>query len=60
MKVLVLSSGGLDSSVALAKAINEYGNDNVIALSISYGQKHNKEIEASNNICNYYILFRLQ
>lgn len=54
MKVLVLSSGGLDSSVALAKAINEYGNDNVIALSISYGQKHNKEIEASNNICNYY------
>ncbi len=54
MKVLVLFSGGLDSTTALAKAIDEYGKDNVVALSISYGQKHLKEIEASNNVASYY------
>ena len=54
MKCLVLVSGGLDSTVALAKAVNLYGKDNVVALSISYGQKHIKEIEASNNVCKYY------
>ena len=54
MKVLVLFSGGLDSTTALARAIDEYGKDNVVALSISYGQKHLKEIEASNNVASYY------
>ena len=54
MKALVLFSGGLDSTTALAMAIDKYGNDNVVALSISYGQKHIKEIEASNNIAKYY------
>lgn len=45
MKVLVLASGGLDSTVLLHKAVKEYGNENVAALSIFYGQKHKKEIE---------------
>ena len=54
MKALVLFSGGLDSTTALAMAIEKYGVDNVVALSISYGQKHNKEIEASNNVAKYY------
>ena len=44
MKCLVLSSGGLDSTVALALAVSKYGKENVVALSISYGQKHDKEI----------------
>ena len=54
MKALVLFSGGLDSTTALALAIKEYGKDNVVALSVSYGQKHIKEIEASNKIASYY------
>ena len=54
MKVLVLFSGGLDSTTALAKAIDELGKDNVVALSVSYGQKHSKEIEASNKVAKYY------
>lgn len=54
MKALVLFSGGLDSTTSLAIAIDKYGKDNVVALSISYGQKHIKEIEASNNIAKYY------
>ena len=54
MKALVLFSGGLDSSVCLGMAVNEYGADNVLALSINYGQKHKKEIEASCKVAGYY------
>ena len=44
MKALVLFSGGIDSTTALGLAIQKYGKDQVIALSVSYGQKHDKEI----------------
>lgn len=54
MKALVLSSGGVDSTTALALAISRFGKENVIALSVSYGQKHDKEIEASKNVAAYY------
>lgn len=54
MKALVLFSGGVDSTTALALAIDKHGKDNVVALSISYGQKHNKEIEAANKLADYY------
>ena len=54
MKALVLFSGGLDSSTCLALAVKKYGAENVIALSISYGQKHNKEIQAAEKIVKYY------
>lgn len=54
MKALVLSSGGIDSTTALGLAVKKYGKENVIALSISYGQKHNKEIKASVDVADYY------
>ena len=54
MKALVLFSGGVDSTTCLALAVDKYGKDNVTALSISYGQKHIKEIEASKKISAYY------
>ncbi len=54
MKALVLFSGGVDSTTCLAMAIDKYGKDKVVALSISYGQKHVKEIEASDKIAEYY------
>lgn len=59
MKALVLFSGGLDSSVCLAMAVKEYGAEEVLALSISYGQKHKKELEASEQLAAFYGVERL-
>lgn len=54
MKALVLFSGGVDSTTCLALAVEKYGSDNVIALSISYGQKHEREIESAEAIAKHY------
>lgn len=54
MKALVLSSGGIDSTTCLGMAVEQYGRENVIALSVSYGQKHDKELAASNAVAEYY------
>ena len=54
MKALVLFSGGLDSTTCLALAVEKYGSENVLALSVSYGQKHDKELQAAQNVANYY------
>ena len=44
----------MDSTTALGMAIAKYGKENVIALSISYGQKHDKEIQAASAVAKYY------
>lgn len=54
MKALVLFSGGLDSTTCLALAIEKYGAQNVIALSITYGQKHDKEALSAKAVAEYY------
>ena len=54
MKALVLFSGGIDSTTALGLAIKKYGKEQVIALSVSYGQKHDKEIRAAIAVAEYY------
>ncbi len=54
MKALVLFSGGVDSTTCLALAVEKYGSENVIALSISYGQKHEREIESAEAIAKHY------
>lgn len=54
MKVVVLLSGGLDSSTCLALAVKKYGAENVRALCLSYGQKHDKEIEAARRVAAHY------
>ncbi len=60
MKALVLSSGGVDSTTALAMAVSSYGNKNVTALSISYGQKHDRELKAAREVADYYGVERLE
>lgn len=54
MNALVLSSGGLDSTTAMALAVEQYGKDHVLALSVSYGQKHDKELKAARAVAQYY------
>ncbi len=54
MKALVLFSGGVDSTTCLAEVIGKYGKDEVLALSVSYGQKHSKELEVSKRIADHY------
>lgn len=54
MKALVLFSGGVDSTTCLALAVNKYGSENVLAMSIGYGQKHSRELESAEKLADYY------
>lgn len=52
MKAIILFSGGIDSTVVLAKALNE--GRKCIALSFDYGQKHRIELDAAREIAKHY------
>lgn len=54
MKALVLSSGGLDSTTCLALAVQRFGAAEVLALSVFYGQKHQKELQSAKAVAAYY------
>jgi 7-cyano-7-deazaguanine synthase len=41
---VVIISGGMDSTVLLAAAVNEWGPQQVSALSFDYGQRHRREL----------------
>lgn len=48
-KIVVVLSGGLDSTTLLYRAIKEF--DKVYAITFNYGQKHSKEIEYAETTC---------
>ena len=52
MKSIVLLSGGMDSGVCLAREI-AIGNE-PIALNITHGQSHPREIEKSKELAEHY------
>lgn len=54
MKAMVLSSGGVDSTTCLGMAVEKYGRDEVVSLSIFYGQKHEKELSAARSVAEFY------
>ena len=54
MRALVLSSGGVDSTTCLGLAVSQYGAENVTALAITYGQKHDKEVQAARAVAAHY------
>ena len=49
MKSLVVHSGGMDSTVLLYQLLQ--AGDEVKALSINYGQRHSRELEAASALC---------
>lgn len=44
-KALVIFSGGQDSTTCLLQAIQQYGQENVEAITFQYGQRHALELE---------------
>lgn len=54
MKAMVLSSGGVDSTTVLALAIKKHGAENVISLSMYYGQKHDRELQSAAKVAEHY------
>ena len=53
-KALVLSSGGVDSTTCLGLAVKNFGADNVVSVTMYYGQKHKKELECARAVADYY------
>lgn len=57
MKGAILLSGGLDSSTLLAYGLSKMGITEVVPLTIFYGQRHEKEIQAAHEIAKHYDCF---
>ena len=49
-KAVVLLSGGMDSTTCAAMLVDQLGAENVVALSLGYGQKHLVELEQAKLI----------
>lgn len=54
MKALVLNSGGCDSTVCTAYAVDKFGKENVITASLYYGQKHDRELKCAQAVADHY------
>lgn len=50
-KAAVLLSGGIDSTVTLYQAVKNHGAENVVGISVLYGQRHSKELEHADASC---------
>lgn len=50
-KAIVVHSGGMDSSLCLALAMEQFGKENVLSLSFTYGQRHSDELKFAQKIC---------
>lgn len=50
-KTIVIHSGGMDSSICLALAIQEFGKESVLSLSFDYEQRHKPELIQAQKIC---------
>jgi 7-cyano-7-deazaguanine synthase len=54
MKKIVLLSGGIDSTTCLALALEDCRPEDVLALNMYYGQRHDKEMQSARKIAAFY------
>jgi 7-cyano-7-deazaguanine synthase len=59
IKAIVLHSGGLDSTVVLGLAFQKFTSKEIVSLGISYGQKHSRELEAAQKVCDIFRVKRM-
>lgn len=53
-KKVVLLSGGVDSSTCLAVALQNCKPEDVLALNVYYGQRHDREMRSARDIAAFY------
>ena len=53
-KAVVSLSGGVDSATCLGIAVDRLGHENVVTVSVNYGQKHDKELKCAEALSAYY------
>ena len=51
--VVVVLSGGLDSTIMMRVAVERYGAEQIRAISFDYGQRQNIELERAAESCEY-------
>jgi 7-cyano-7-deazaguanine synthase len=51
---IVVHSGGMDSSICLKLALDEFGAENVLSLSFKYNQRHIAEIVQASKIAAHF------
>ncbi|MCB1119009.1 MAG: 7-cyano-7-deazaguanine synthase [Chlamydiia bacterium] len=49
---VVVHSGGMDSSLTLALAKQEYSSEHILSLSFDYNQRHSTELTQAKKICS--------
>ena len=54
MKAVVVLSGGQDSAICLALAVNRYGAENVAAITFEYGQRHSAETKFASRLARRF------
>lgn len=54
MKKVILLSGGVDSSTCLAVAMENSKPEDVLALNMYYGQRHEKEMLSARKVAAFY------
>ncbi len=53
-KAVIVHSGGMDSSLCLALAIQEFGASEVLSLSFTYNQRHSIELGRARRISQHF------
>ena len=54
MKKVVLLSGGVDSTTCLAMALVDCAPEDILAVNMYYGQKHEREMRSARDVADFY------